>query len=43
MNLFILAQSGAEEVRKGWGSLIFVGVFFLVLIGLGMWWLKRSA
>jgi len=35
-------QSSLSEVNKGYGSLIFVGCFFLALIVLGIWWLKRQ-
>jgi hypothetical protein len=36
-------QTSLSEVNKGYGSLIFVGLFFLALIILGIWWLKRQA
>jgi hypothetical protein len=36
------AEATADEIWAGWGSLIFVGCFFLALIILGIWWLKRS-
>jgi hypothetical protein len=39
----ILAQASSEELKQGWGGLIFMGLFFLALIIAGIWWLKRSA
>lgn len=45
--LALLAQSfketSGEELKQGWGGLIFMGLFFLALIIVGIWWLKRSA
>jgi hypothetical protein len=38
-----MTQTTLKEVNKGYGSLIFVGLFFLALIILGIWWLKRQA
>jgi hypothetical protein len=39
----VLAQeSGTEQIRSGYGGLIFMGCFFLALIALGIWWLKRQ-
>jgi hypothetical protein len=35
-------DTGREEIKSGWGGLIFMGCFFLVLIFAGIWWLKRS-
>ena len=32
-----------QEVKSGWGGLIFMGCFFLALLILAIWWLKRSA
>jgi hypothetical protein len=44
--MWFLAQqsdlSVRDEVTSGYGGLIFMGVFFLVLLGLAIWWLKRS-
>ena len=36
-------EAGSEELKRGWGSLIFMGCFFLALIIVGIWWLRRSA
>ena len=45
--MWFLAQQAEEtvkeEVTKGYGGLIFMGIFFLVLLGIAIWWLKRSA
>jgi len=38
-----MTQTTVSEVNKGYGSLIFVGCFFLALIVVGIWWLKRQA
>jgi hypothetical protein len=38
-----MTQTTVSEVNKGYGSLIFVGCFFLALIVIGIWWLKRQA
>ncbi len=36
-------EATGEDIKGGWGGLIFMGVFFLALIFVGIWWLKRSA
>ena len=36
-------EASSEELRSGWGSLIFVACFFLALIIAGIWWMRRSA
>jgi hypothetical protein len=45
--LLVLAQAAGEttsaELKQGWGGLVFMGLFFLALIIVGIWWLKRSA
>ena len=47
--LFLLASASdtvevtGEELKKGWGSLIFTGCFFIALIIVGIWWLRRGA
>ena len=45
---FLLAQAArdtttvsGEELKEGWGSLIFVGCFFLACIIVFIWWLSR--
>ena len=38
-----MTEATAEELKGGWGGLIFMGLFFLALIVAGIWWLKRSA
>jgi uncharacterized membrane protein AbrB (regulator of aidB expression) len=44
--LMLLAQAftevSGEELKQGWGGLIFMGLFFLGLIFAGIWWLRRS-
>jgi hypothetical protein len=35
-------QTTVEEVNKGYGSLIFIGLFFLAIVLVGIWWLKRQ-
>ena len=32
-----------QDIEQGYGGLIFIGLFFLALIIVGIWWLKRSA
>jgi hypothetical protein len=41
LNTFILLAEDMNEVKSGYGGLIFMGVFFLVLIIFGIWWLNR--
>ena len=31
-----------EDIKHGYGSLIFTGCFFLALIVAAIWWIKRS-
>ena len=38
-----MTEATAEDLKGGWGGLIFMGLFFLALIIAGIWWLKRSA
>ncbi len=38
-----VTEATADELKSGWGGLIFMGLFFLALIVAGIWWLKRSA
>ncbi len=39
----VLAEAESfQEVKSGWGGLVFTGVFFLLLIGVGIWWLSRG-
>jgi hypothetical protein len=37
------AETSPEEFKQGYGGLIFMALFFLGLIILGIWWLKRGA
>jgi hypothetical protein len=45
--MYLLAEQFVEtspqEIKQGYGGLIFMGLFFLGLIILGIWWLKRGA
>jgi hypothetical protein len=41
LNTFVLLAEDLNELKSGYGGLIFMGVFFLVLIVAGIWWLKR--
>ena len=42
MNLLAqMTQTSLKEVNKGYGSLIFVGCFFLACIIVFVWWLSR--
>jgi len=48
MSLVLLAADQLEpvtkqDIKEGYGGLIFIGLFFLALIILAIWWLKRSA
>ncbi len=36
----LLAET-AEDINHDYGSLVFIGVFFLALIAVGIWWLRR--
>jgi uncharacterized membrane protein AbrB (regulator of aidB expression) len=45
---YLLAQAAddttevsGKELKEGWGSLIFVGCFFLALIIAFIWWISR--
>lgn len=42
--LSFLADSatGVQEIKQGYASLIFTGCFFLALIVVAIWWIKRS-
>jgi hypothetical protein len=45
--MYLLAEQFVEtsrqEIRQGYGGLIFMALFFLGLLILGIWWLKRGA
>jgi hypothetical protein len=38
---FILLAEDMGEVKSGYGGLIFMGVFILVAMAVGIWWLQR--
>ena len=47
MRLLVIAaadtvQVTGEELKSGWGSLIFTGCFFIALIIVAIWWLRRG-
>ncbi len=37
-----LIAETAKDLQSNNGNLIFMGVFFLALIGVGIWWLRRG-
>jgi hypothetical protein len=44
--LSFVAQAGdtsLNDIKHGYGGLIFTGCFFLALIVVAIWWIKRSA
>ena len=43
MIYFLAVDAGVEEVKKGYGGLIFTGCFFIALIIVAIWWLKRNS
>jgi hypothetical protein len=36
-------ETSSQEIKDGYRGLIFIGCFFIALIILGIWWLKRGA
>jgi hypothetical protein len=43
--LSFVAQAGdtsLNDIKHGYGGLIFTGCFFLALIIVAIWWIKRS-
>jgi hypothetical protein len=43
--MWLLAEAPTTmgDFKSGYGGLIFIGLFFLALIAVGIWWLKRQA
>ena len=37
-----MTQTSLKEVNKGYGSLIVTGGFFIALIVVAIWWLRRG-
>ena len=37
----LLVAETAEDINHGYGNLVFIGVFFLALIAVAIWWLRR--
>ncbi|HMB96696.1 MAG TPA: hypothetical protein VKK61_11705 [Tepidisphaeraceae bacterium] len=38
-----MVETSKDEFKQGYGGLIFMGLFFLALIIIAIWWLKRGA
>ena len=38
----VTTEASKDEIKQGWGGLIFMGCFFLALIFAAIWWIKRS-
>jgi hypothetical protein len=38
-----LHEATKDDIKGGYTGLIFIGLFFLALIFVGIWWLKRQA
>lgn len=41
--LLAQAEVSANDVQHSYGNLIFMAVFFLILLAVGIWWLQRGA
>lgn len=41
LTTFILLAGDVQEVKDGYGNVIFMGVFILGAIVAGIWWLQR--
>jgi hypothetical protein len=43
--MWLLAQETVtkQDIKEGYGGLIFLGLFVIAFIMLGIWWLKRQA
>jgi len=39
---FPLGDTGVEDIKSNTGNLIFMACFFLALIAVGIWWLRRG-
>jgi len=39
---FVAQASDLQEIKHGYASLIFTGCFFLAVIVVTVWWIKRS-
>jgi len=42
MNAF-LSQTNVNDLQSHYGNLIFLGVFVLVALVVGIWWMKRNS
>ncbi len=38
---WLLQAQDVRQLQRGYGSLVFTGVFFLVCIVAAIWWLRR--
>ena len=38
---WMLAEVTPSDVKEGYGSLVFMGVFFVMAICVFIWWLRR--
>jgi hypothetical protein len=43
MHLLSDASATTSNVQNHFGNLIFMGVFFIALFCVGIWWLKRNS
>ncbi len=41
LNTFILLAEDANEIKSGYGGLIFMCLFVLGSMGVAIWWLRR--
>jgi hypothetical protein len=37
----LAATSNVDEIKHGWGGIVFLGVFILACLIVGIWWLSR--
>ena len=40
---FLAQETTVQDIKGSYGNLIFMGCFFLALLAVGIWWLKRNA
>ncbi|HEV7297858.1 MAG TPA: hypothetical protein VGN72_00715 [Tepidisphaeraceae bacterium] len=41
LTTFILLAGDVNEVKSGYGNVIFMGIFILGAMAVGIWWLLR--
>jgi hypothetical protein len=39
----LLSETTVNDVQNHFGNLVFMGCFFLVVMFIGIWWLKRNS